>query len=66
MDTINALVTVFGNGFFPIIVCAVLFWYVYDQGKKHKDEMDEMRKSVDNNTLTLTKLIEAIDRIKEV
>ena len=65
MDTINALSQVLGNGFFPIIVCAVLFWYVYKKDIQHKEEMTEIRKSVDNNTSVLEKLVNAVDRLLE-
>ena len=65
MDTLNTLVTVLGNGFFPIIVCAILFWYVYKKDTQHKQEMDEIRKSVDNNTNVLEKLVTAVDKLLE-
>lgn len=65
MDNINALVQILGNGFFPIIVCGVLFWYVYKKDTQHKQEMDEIRKSVDNNTVVLEKLVTAVDRLLE-
>lgn len=65
MDAINALAQVLGNGFFPIIVCAVLFWYVYKKDIQHKEEMTEIRKSVDNNTSVLEKLVSSIDRLLE-
>ena len=65
MDTLNNLTTILGNGFFPIIVCGVLFWYVWKKDAQHKAEMDEIRKSVDNNTNVLEKLVTAVDRILE-
>ena len=65
MDTLNTLVPVLGNGFFPIIVCAILFWYVYKKDTQHKQEMDEIRKSVDNNTNVLEKLVTAVDKLLE-
>lgn len=51
METLNAIVTLLGNGFFPIVVCGLLFWYTYKRDQQHKSEMDEMRKTLENNTL---------------
>ena len=63
MDILKALVDVLGNGFFPIVVCGVLFWYVWKKDAQHKAEMDEIRKSVDNNTNVLEKLVTAVDKL---
>ena len=65
MDILKALVDVLGNGFFPIVVCGVLFWYVWKKDAQHKAEMDEIRKSVDNNTNVLEKLVSAVDKLLE-
>ena len=65
MDILKALVDVLGNGFFPIVVCGVLFWYVWKKDTQHKAEMDEIRKSVDNNTNVLEKLVSAVDKLLE-
>lgn len=42
---------------FPIVACVALFTQMNKQTQQHKEEMDEMRKSIDNNTLALTKLL---------
>lgn len=65
MQSLGELVNLLGNGFFPIIVCACLFWYVYKKDAQHKQEMDEMRKSVDNNTNVLERLVLAVDKLLE-
>ena len=41
MDVLQALITALGNGFFPIVVCAILFWYVYKRDQQHKDEIQK-------------------------
>lgn len=58
MDGLNAVVQVLGNGFFPIVVCGLLFWYVYRKDTQHKEEINELRKSIDNNTLVVQKLVD--------
>lgn len=60
MDGLTALTQILGNGFFPIIVCGVLFWYVYKKDAQHKEEIGELRKSIDNNTLVVQKLLDRL------
>lgn len=66
METLNSLVTLLGNGFFPIVVCGLLFWYVYKKDAQHKQEMDEMRKTIENNTLILQQNTEVMRHLTEV
>ena len=61
MDTLQTIVTILGNGFFPIGVCGFLFWYVWNKDKQHKDEIGELRKSIDSNTKVLSKLVDKLD-----
>lgn len=60
METLNGIITILGNGFFPIAVCGFLFWYVWNKDKQHKDEITELRKSIDSNTRVLQKFIEKV------
>lgn len=61
MDTLQALITILGNGFFPIAVAGCLFWYVYKKDAAHKEEINELRKSIDGNTLVLQKLVDKLE-----
>lgn len=60
MDTLSAITQILGNGFFPIVVVGVLFWYVWKKDIQHRNEIDELRKSVDNNTLVVQKLLDKL------
>lgn len=60
MEAVSGIVTILGNGFFPIAVCGFLFWYVWNKDKQHKDEITELRKSIDSNTKVLQKFIEKV------
>lgn len=71
MDTLNAITTLLGNGFFPILICGVLLWYIYkkdsqtreamkEMNANHKEEITELRKSIDNNTMVVQKLVDKI------
>ena len=61
METMNALTTLLGNGFFPIMVCGVLFWYIYKKDQAHKEEISELRRSIDNNTSVVQKLLDKME-----
>lgn len=48
---------------FPIVSCAVLFWYLLkteqrreEDNKLHKEEVAELRKSIEANTLAINTL----------
>lgn len=61
MDVLQALIQALGNGFFPIVVCAILFWYVYKRDQQHREELKELSKSIENNTMVIQKLIDRLD-----
>lgn len=50
METLSEFATVFGNGFFPIIVCAIMFYLFAKQ-------LTELKKAITENTAKLTELI---------
>lgn len=54
------LLTLIGNYAFPIVACAALFWKLNKDQDRHKEEMDAIRKSLDNNTKVLTELAAVI------
>lgn len=41
---------------FPIVCCGALFWYLVKEKEAHKEEMKELRKSVDANTTAINSL----------
>lgn len=45
---------------FPVAMCGALFWYMMKQDEKHANEVDTLRKAIENNTKILTKLYERI------
>lgn len=48
---------------FPIVACGALFWLVNKQDERQKDEMDGLRKTIEDNTNVLTSLKELIQII---
>ena len=63
MDNILQAITTVG---FPIALTLILLWYIYDSSNKHKEEIDKMSEALNNNTLALTKLLDRMERDKDV
>lgn len=57
VQVIGQLVTSLG---FPIVACGALFWFINKQDERHKEEMDGVRKSLEDNTNVLSALKELI------
>lgn len=41
---------------FPIVCCGALFWYLVKEKDAHKEEIEEIRKSVEANTTAINLL----------
>lgn len=63
MDNILQAINTVG---FPIALTLILLWYIYDSSNKHKEEIDKMSEALNNNTLALTKLLDRMERDKDV
>ena len=57
----NTIMQMIGSLGFPIVACAALFWQLNKSNEAHKEEMSEMRKSIDNNTQALIKLVTKLE-----
>ena len=69
----NDIVSIISAVGFPIVAavgCAYFVKWQYEQNQKqieemrkeHKDEVNNMTKAIENNTLALTKLIDKLDK----
>lgn len=45
---------------FPIVACCAMFWMVNKNEERHKDELDSMRKTIEDNTNVLSSIKELI------
>lgn len=63
MDNILQAINTVG---FPIALTLILLWYIYDSSNKHKQEIDKISEALNNNTLALTKLLDRMERDKDV
>lgn len=57
---ITAITTIISNVGFPIAACIAMFWYVNKQTDVHKQEIDKLTESLNNNTKALNKLVDAL------
>lgn len=59
MEEIINIISTLG---FPIAVCLLLFWYVNKIQDQHKEEINELKNVIENNTLVLQRLVDTIMR----
>lgn len=45
---------------FPIVACCAMFWMLNKNEERHKDELDGMRKTIEDNTTVLSSIKELI------
>lgn len=73
MDSTQIINVVQSIGF-PIVMCGAMGWFVFymfnknnEQVQKiqeqHQEEIQELQQAIDNNTLALTKVIDAINNM---
>ncbi len=48
---------------FPIVACCAMFWMVNKNEERHKDEIGDLRKTIEDNTSVLSSLKELIQII---
>lgn len=61
METFNILITAVSSVGFPIVVTFVLLWEIKQINENHKAELDSLRKTIEENTLTNQKLCDKLD-----
>lgn len=59
-NDIASMVTTLG---FPIFMCIVICFYVYQKDKSHKEEIDKLSEAVNQQTLNIQKLIDKIEQM---
>lgn len=53
---LNDLVSLIGSLGFPIVACMALFWQNNKQEERHRDEMEKVTESINNNTTAIIEL----------
>ena len=45
---------------FPIVFCLILFWYLREESKNHKEEMNDLKTVISENNIVLASLKQLI------
>lgn len=61
MDIVELATNLIGNLGFPITCVAVLFYMMNKEREEHREEIEKLTTSLNNNTLAITKLITKLD-----
>lgn len=57
---ITAITTLITNVGFPIAICLWMMWYNKYQDDQHKEEISELSKAINNNTIVMNKLLDKL------
>lgn len=60
--SVNEIIQLVSSLGFPIICCFICFYYINKKDTNHKDEIDNLRKVIEQNTIVTEKLVSAIER----
>lgn len=58
---INEIQTAITTVGFPIVFCLLLFWYLREETKNHKDEVSELKAVISENNSILASLKQLIE-----
>lgn len=58
---INDILTAITTVGFPIVFCLLLFWYLREETKNHKDEVSELKAVISENNSILAGLKQLIE-----
>ena len=61
MESYNFVIQAISSVGFPIVMTLVMVYILYKVENNHREEMTEMMKSLENNTLAITKLTERLE-----
>ena len=56
MEAGNFIINSIGAVGFPIVMCLIIFWYLNEERKSHKEEMATLSKTIEENTKAILEL----------
>lgn len=59
---VNAITTIISTVGFPIAMCVYMIYALQKINETHKAEIDELRTTIENNTVAVVKLVERLDK----
>ena len=60
METVNTLAQLVSTVGFPIVMCGILFWYMYKQDERQAEQNNRMMESLNNLSMVITELKQKI------
>lgn len=64
-DVISATISGVSAIGFPAFMCIIMLKYMKDSDEQNRAEIKALAKSLENNSMAITKLIEKIDNLKD-
>lgn len=65
MDDVNVLIQAVSTVGFPIVMCAIMFWFLWKEQENHKAEMLSLKEVIAENNSVLVGLKQLIeDKLK--
>lgn len=59
----NDVITAINTVGFPIVCCLILAYLVYKMNVSHKEEMNQLKEALNQNTLVIQKLSDKLDNL---
>ena len=60
MENIDIVLNAITTVGFPIVMCGILLWYIYESQKNHKEEVMHLTEAIQNNTVVMEKILTKI------
>ena len=61
MENFNLIVQAISTVGFPIVICLIMIYILYQTEQSHKQEINEMMKALENNTIAINHLTDIIN-----
>ena len=61
MDDVNVLIQAISTVGFPIVMCAIMFWFLNKEQENHKAEMLSLKEVISENNAVLVGLKQLIE-----
>lgn len=61
MENFNLVLQAISTVGFPIVICLILMYVLYQTEENHKKEISEMMKALENNTIAINHLTDIIN-----
>ena len=61
MENFNLIMQAISTVGFPIVICLIMIYILYQTEENHKKEISEMMKALENNTIAINHLTDIIN-----